>query len=132
MWQTDAIVSIVGDTAVTGTAQPILRRQGDTWDAKRELLLSLRDCFPARAPWRQRLTERATEAIAAQESAGVARYHDNWREELVGVFHPRQFYLCQDGMHYFFPFQSIAPAIEGIPTFCMAYDEVNGPFVPRI
>ena len=131
-WTGDGIVSLVCDSAVGGTAQPVQRRQGDTWDMRRELFLTLSDCFPAGTPWKRRLLEHAAAAIEAQEAAGIARYYGDWRSRLRGAFHPRQFYLGEEGLCFFFPFQSIAPAVEGIPTFCMAYDEERGPFVPRV
>lgn len=131
-WEAAEIVSLVCDTTVTGMAQPVRRRQGDTWDLRRELFLSLSDCFPAGAPWKRRLPEYAAQVIQAQETAGIARYADDWPSRLHSAFHPRRFYLGEEGLHFFFPFQSIAPAAEGIPSFCMAYDEEHGPFVPKV
>ena len=131
-WQRENIVSLVCDTAVTGMTQPIQRRQGDTWDLRRELFLSLPDCFPAGVPWKRQLMEYAAQTIAQQEAAGVARYCDNWSIRLRSAFHPQQFYLGEDGLYFFFPYRTIAPAVEGIPTFCLPYNGNTGPFIPPL
>ena len=131
-WEAEEIVSLVCDTTVTGMPQPVRRRQGDTWDLRRELFLSLSDCFPAGTPWKQQLMEHTVQTITQQEASGVARYCDNWRSLLKSTFHPRYFYLGEDGLSFFFPYRSIAPAVEGIPTFFLPYNENTGPFIPLL
>lgn len=126
------LISLRSDTQVTGMPQRYMGRQGDTWDLRCGLLLSLPDCFPPHTPWRKRLLEMASAQIEDWEAQGIARYHDNWRQEIHRAFHPHRFYLTEEGLCFFFPLDSIAPAIEGIPTFCLPYDPQTGPFVPNI
>lgn len=125
------LVSLHTDTVVTGMPRRSLARQGDTWDLRSGLLLSLPECFPPRAPWRHRLLAHARSQIAGWEEQGVARYHDGWQRLLPRAFSPHRFYLTAEGLCFFFPADSIAPLVEGIPTFCVAYDEEKGPFIPE-
>jgi len=129
-YEKDGILSLYCDTIVTGMPQRYMARQGDTWDMGRQLFLQLSDCFPPKAPWKRLLLEHAEKVMEMQEKEGIARYHDNWRYEIGKVFRAHRFYLGEDGLYFFFPFASVAPAVEGIPTFCLPYDQERGPFVP--
>ena len=126
------VVSLRSDTTVQGLPRPAASCRGETWDLRRELLLSLPDCFPRRTPWRKLLLSRAAQEIAQWERQGMARYHDGWQQLLSGAFHADRFYLTEEGLCFFFPPDSIAPPLEGIPTFCLPYSEETGPFVPEI
>lgn len=130
--QREHLVSLRLDRRVTGTPDRMLARQGDVWDLKRGLLLSLPELFPPRAPWRQQLLRHAADQIHDWEAQGVALYHENWQQELRRALHPHHFYLTEEGLCYFFPSGSIAPAIEGIPTFCLAYNAEAGPLPPEM
>lgn len=126
------LVSLRSDTRVTGMPQPYAGCLGDTWDLRHGLLLSLPDCFAPRTPWRKRMLEAASLRIEDWENRGIARYHDNWRQEIHRAFHAHRFYLTEEGLCFFFPLGSIAPPVEGIPTFCLPYDPQTGPFVPEV
>lgn len=127
----EGLVSLRIDTLVMGMPQRRIGCQGDTWDLQRGLLLSLPDCFPPRAPWRRRLLELAAHEMEERERQGPARYHDGWRQALHRAFHAHRFYLTEEGLCFFFPPETLCPASEGVPTFCMAYDDDNGPFIPQ-
>ena len=126
----DGILSLFCDTIVTGTPQRQVRRQGDTWDMTRGLFLQLSDCFPARAPWKARLLEHAEKVIESEEKAGLSHYHDGWRSKLRSSFHAHRFYLSEEGLHFFFPFGSLAAG--EISDFLLPFSEKNGPFLPNI
>ena len=130
--QREHLISLRCDTRVTGMPQRYAGCRGDTWDLRRGLLLSLPDCFPSRTPWRRRLLELAAGQIESWETQGIARYHDGWSGALGKAFHAHHFYLTEDGLCFFFPLGSIAPAAEGIPTFCLPYDDSTGPFIPNV
>ena len=130
--QQGALCSLRSDTLVRGMAQPMAVCRGDTWDLRRELLLSVQDCFPSHAPWRQMLLHCARTQIAAWEAQGIARYHENWQQLLPRALHPHHFYLTEEGFCFFFPPDAIAPPVEGIPTFCLPYNEEAGPFLPHV
>ena len=118
--------------SLTGTPQPYSARRGDTWDLRHGFLLSLADCFPPHTPWRKQLLAFSCDRICGWEAQGIARYHENWQQKLHQAFHPHNFYLTEEGLCFFFPFASIAPPIEGIPTFCMPYNDQSGPFIPSV
>ncbi len=130
--QCEHLISLRTTGQVSGPPQRHLGQRGDTWDLRHGLLLSLSDCFPPHTCWRKRILQFAAAQIEDWETQGIARYHDNWRSELRRAFHPHSFYLTPDGLCFFFPPESIAPAVEEIPTFCLPYDRQNGPFVPEI
>ncbi len=129
--QREHLVSLRSDTLLIGSPQQYATRQGDTWDLRCGLPLSLPACFPPHTPWRKRLLELACDQIRDWEAQGVARYHDNWFRQIRRAFHPHNFYLTEEGLCFFFPRASIAPAVEGFPTFCLSYDPQAGPFVPN-
>lgn len=127
-YETSALLSLYTDTAETdGTHRTILRR-GDTWDLRRGLPVALSDFFPAHTPWRRRLLALAAQEIEAQETQGIALYHEDWQRKLRSAFHSNHFYLTSEGLCFFYQMYAIAPAAEGIPTFCLPYDAEQGPF----
>lgn len=130
--QTDQLLSLCSDTVVSGLSQPMALRRGDTWDLRRELLISLSDCFPPRAPWRQLLVQCAAAQIEAWEAQGIARYHDGWPQLLRRAYRPQDFYLTGEGLCFFYALGAIAPAVEGLPTFCLPYNEETGPLIPQV
>lgn len=104
-----------------------ITRWGDTWDLASGYPVSLSSFFPARRTWKKELLAWAEAEIQRQEKAGVSRYHEGWRKGLRRHFNPQHFYLTQDGIAWFYPMYSIAPAVEGIPTFIFPYTQVRSP-----
>lgn len=106
---------------VTVPGQTLLTRRGDTWDLALGYPAELSAFFPPRSAWKRRLLALAAADIERQEKAGVARYHESWRKELRRRFNPQNFYLTAEGLSFFYPMYSIAPAAEGIPTFTVPF-----------
>lgn len=104
-------------------------RRAETWDLRRALLLPLTDFFPPKTAVRSLLVRHARETAAAQSAAGTAAYYPNYRTMLHRAFSARNFYLAPDGLHWFYPMYSAAPAAEGIADFFLPYGE-DGPFLP--
>ena len=121
------LVSLRLDTVLVTEAKQQRFLQGDLWDLRTGLPLALSDCFPPRSRWRRRLLRHAADSIQAQE----AHFHPAWRQALPRAFRPRNFYLTEEGLCFFFPPGTIAPASAGCPTFCLPYDNKAGPFVPK-
>lgn len=96
-----------------------LRRWGDTWDLDSGYLLPLSTFFPPGQPWKALLLHRAAEEIEQQQAAGLASYHGHWRRGLRKFFNPRNYYLTESGLVFYYPMYAIAPAEERIPTFCL-------------
>ena len=105
------------------TGHTLLTRRGDTWDLTAGYPIALSAFFPARAPWRRQLLALAAEDIQRQERSGVARYDPDWRKKLRRRFNPRNYYLTDEGLTYFFPMYTIAPAAEVIPAFTLPYGQ---------
>ena len=82
---------------VTLPGRTLLSRWGDTWDLAAGYPVPLTAFFPA------------------------ARYHEDWRRALRRRFNPRNFYLTEEGLTFFYPMYAIAPAAEGIPAFTVPY-----------
>ena len=108
---------------ITLPGQTLLTRRGDTWDLTAGYPIALSAFFPARAPWRRQLLALAAEDIQRQERSGVARYDPDWRKKLRRRFNPRNYYLTDEGLTYFFPMYTIAPAAEVIPAFTLPYGQ---------
>ena len=60
---------------------------------------------------------------------GTAAYYPNYGALLRRAFSSRSFYLADDGLHWFYPMYSVAPAAEGIVDFSLPYGEA-GPLLP--
>ena len=85
--------------------------------------------FPAGHGWKKTLLSAAAEEILRQEAAGIAQYHDTWRQDLRRRFNAQNYYLSQEGLSFFYPMFSIAPAAEGVPVFTLPY-AAQGPTLP--
>ena len=105
----------------------LLRRWGDTWDLRTGSPAVISAFFPPRSGWRKKLLSLAEAEIRSQEAAGCARYLPGWRRKLRRHFDPRNFYLTDSGLTFFYPMFAIAPAMEGIPAFTLPW---NGSPVP--
>ena len=100
----------------------LLRRWGDTWDLRTGYPAPISAFFPPRSGWRKTLLTLAAEDIRRQETAGHAQYFPNWRRMLRRHFNPRNFYLTDSGLAFFYPMYAIAPAMEGIPVFTLPWN----------
>lgn len=105
--------------------RPEVLRRGDTWDLATGYPLPLTAFFPRREPVRRTLLALAEEEIARQEAAGIARYHDKWRQKLRRSFNRENFFLTPEGLAVFWQMYAIAPAAEGIPTFILPFGQGN-------
>lgn len=122
------LLSLCTDALITGPEERWHIRRGDTWDLRRQLPLPLSLFFPPGTNLHRRLCDAATQEMARQEAEGLARYHPGRETTLKRTFHPHRFFLSEEGLHFFFPMNTIAPAVEGCPTFLVPYDGEKGPF----
>lgn len=105
-----------------GGRTEILRR-GDTWDLRTGYPIPLGDFFPRRTPVRKLLFQTAEAEIRRQEAAGMARYHEKWRQELRRNFNRENYYVTPEGLQFFWQMYAIAPWAEGVPTFSLPFGE---------
>ena len=108
----------------------LLRRWGDTWDLRTGSPAVISAFFPPRSGWRKKLLSLAEAEIRSQEAAGCARYLPGWRRKLRRHFDPRNFYLTDSGLTFFYPMFAIAPAMEGIPAFTLPWNGSPTPVMP--
>ena len=128
---TDRMLSLYTETVLSGAPQRTVLRRADTWDLRHGLPMTITEFFPPHTSWRAFLLREAAQQIRQQETQGIAAYDPQWSKKLRRHFHPQRFYLTPDGLCFFFPMGSIAPLVEGIPTFFLPYHEENGPFLPK-
>lgn len=103
--------------------QDFLLRRGDTWDLNSGYPAALADFFPRRSGWKRRLLSTAEAEALRRERAGISRYRESLRRDLRRRFSPRNYYLTEEGLVFFYPMYAIAPAREGIPAFTLPYGE---------
>lgn len=108
----------------------LLRRWGDTWDLRTGSPAVISAFFPPHSGWKKTLLTLAAEEIRRQEAAGCARYLPGWRRKLRRHFDPRNFYLTDSGLTFFYPMFAIAPAMEGIPAFTLPWNGSPTPVMP--
>lgn len=130
-FQTADTVSLYTETSLTGCPSRSVFRRSDTWDLRRGLPLRLQELFPPRTAWRSLLLQTAAQQIEEAHAQGIALYDPGWRKQLRRCFDPHCFYLTGEGLCFFYPLCSIAPAVEGLPTFFLPYHEQAGPFRPQ-
>ncbi|MBQ0038282.1 MAG: DUF3298 domain-containing protein [Clostridiales bacterium] len=128
--QTPTLISLYTTGTESSGARRCLLRRGDTWDLRSGFPTTLRDFFPRRSGVRRRLLEFAAGQIQQEEQQQISRYHPDWPTRLNRAFNPHSFYLTERGLCFFYQMYAIAPAAEGIPTFCLPYDMERGPFPP--
>ena len=104
-------------------------RRAETWDRRTGFLLPLTAFFPPKTAVKKRLVRAARETAREQMETGTAAYYPNYGVLLRRAFSSRSFYLADDGLHWFYPMYSVAPAAEGIVDFSLPYGEA-GPLLP--
>ena len=109
------------ETTLPGQRQ--LARWGDTWDLATGYPIALPDFFPPRSNWKKALLHHAEAEIQRQEELGIARYNHPIRRNLRRHFNSRNYYLTPEGLVFFYPMHSIAPAAEAIPTFTVPFGD---------
>lgn len=109
------------------TGQTLLCRHADTWDLDAGYPVAPGDCFPSRTPWKRHLLQLAEQEMERRERAGISAPFEERRRALRRRFNPRNFYLTEDGLAFFYPMYAVAPAAEGIPTFLLPYRDSDCP-----
>lgn len=96
----------------------LVLRRAETWDLRRGLLLELADFFPPKTPVKRLLVRHAQETAA---ETGEGTYYPDCRTALRRAFSNRNFYLAEDGLHWFYPMYTVAPRAMSIPDFCLPW-----------
>lgn len=100
-----------------GEHRPRRVRQGDTWRLPEGTPVTLRELLPPHRWWKGPVFEEVRRQIGAQVNAGEAVFFPEWPSLVSRKFSPDRFYLTPEGPTIFYPQESIAPAMEGFPSF---------------
>lgn len=95
-------------------------RRGDTWDLGAGYPVPAGSFFTG-GSLRKTLLAAAESEIERRMAAGAGVYREDWRKALRRYFNPQNYYLTPDGLTFFYPMCSLAPASAGIPTFTLPY-----------
>lgn len=101
----------------TGGAHGNTVRCGDTWSLQNGMPRTLPSFFPPKTHWRRQCIGNLREQISQQVASGEYLYLNGWNEAAATEFDPCRFYLTGDGVTLFYPLYTLAPYVEGIPTF---------------
>ena len=101
----------------TGARRPHQIRMGDTWRIPTGVPVTLRELLPPQRWWRGPVLEEVRRQIGARVSSGESLFYEGWPQLASRLFSPDRFYLTEQGAAVFYPIESIAPALEGFPTF---------------
>lgn len=95
-------------------------RMGDIWRMPAGEPLSLPDVLPRRRWWRSLVLPEVRRQIGSAVQAGEGLYYDGWESLCSQWLSPDRAYLTEEGPVIFYPMETIAPALEGFPTFSLA------------
>lgn len=127
----DGLLSIVCDARETiHGLPPFLARRSEVWDLNTALPVPVDEFFPPRKRAKRALLRFAREETLRRVKCGTP-YREDWRFRLRYALNPRNYYLTEEGLCFYYPLCSVADAKQGIVTFTMPYDEKEGPFPPR-
>ena len=113
---------------MTGST-PYRCRYADTWDLRSGYPLSLAEFFPAEPLYRRRLKAHARDTLLSRQAQGAA-LHENWKHRLISAWNKENFYLNNDGLHWFYPMYALGGEALGIPDFFLPWDNEKNPRLP--
>ena len=99
--------------------RPRRLRLGDAWALPGGEPVSLRQLLPRERWWRGRVMEQIRKQVGTRTAAGEAIFYEEWPRLASRHFSPQRFYLTAEGPTVFYPMETIAPALEGFPTFVL-------------
>lgn len=123
------IWSLTLETEEVTDGAPYRCRCADTWELTSGYPLALSDLFPAEPLYRRRLKARAKEVLRAAQEQGLT-LHENWQHHLGSAWNRENFYLSDEGLHWFYPMYALGGEALGIPTFFLPWDSEKNPRLP--
>ncbi len=100
------------------------------WSRSSGVPLPLRAFFPRPLGSRRKLREWLRAEALERLRSGYCLYDPEQAERAGRLFFPRNFYASEKGLVLFFPPLTLGCAAEGIPEFCLPWDEA-GPRIPQ-
>lgn len=102
-----------------GARRPRRVRQGDAWRLPEGVPITLRELLPPRRWWRGPVLEEVRRQIGQRVNTGEAVFFEDWPALVSRKFSPGRFYLTEEGPVVFYPAETLAPAMEGFPSFLL-------------
>ena len=125
-FQDGRLLSVLCDIqeTVSGKA-PFRLRRSEVWDLAMDLPVPLAEFFPGR--WRKALLAFARQETLRRVKAGAV-CPENWRSVLRRNLNPRNYYLTEEGLCFYYP----SRCLGGAERFTLPYDGEKGPFPPAL
>lgn len=99
------------------TDRPRTVRLGDVWEMKRGAPVPLPALLGPGRGWRRRALEQVEARAEGRVGSGEYLYYEDWPQLCRRWFSPERYYLTAEGPVVFYPMETIAPALEGVPVF---------------
>ena len=106
-------------TEDVGAPRPRRLRMGDVWALPDGTPLTLRQFFPEERWWRGKVMEQVRRQTGERIQGGESIFCEDWPRLVSRHFSPQRSYLTAEGPAVFYPMETIAPALEGFPTFVL-------------
>lgn len=94
-------------------------RLGDVWALPQGAPVHPRELLPKAHRWRSQVLSQVREQIGGRIGSGESVYYDGWESLCARWLSPDRFLLTPEGPVVFYPMETIAPAMEGFPTFLL-------------
>lgn len=105
----------------TGGAHGNTIRRGNTWDARRSVMISMDDLFVRGYDYKPVILRYVESDARRRQITGMANYFEGLSENLKKFFEETNYYLTEEGLAVFYPLYTIAPYSEGIQVFIVPY-----------
>ena len=116
----DGLFSLYIDVVEETASRPRRIRLGDIWSLPAGVPVTLRELLPRRRWWRGPVMEAIRAQVGQRVQAGESIYYEDWPRLVSTHFSPQRAYLTEQGPTVFYPQETIAPSLEGFPTFSLA------------
>lgn len=111
-----------------GERRPRRVRQGDIWALPQGTPILPGEVFASLGrSWRKSVLSEVDRQIRERLKAGESLFKEDWPQGITRHLSPEGFYLTEEGPRLFYPMETIAPALEGFPTFSLAALLPQGP-----
>ena len=113
----NSILSIYYDIyEYTGGAHGLTTRYSDTWNIIEAKTYNLKTIFGSKG-YRTIIYDYIAKEIMRQIDKEEAYYFDDYTKNIIEYFDPRNFYLADENLVFYYPLYSLAPYSSGIVEF---------------
>lgn len=116
----EGLLSLYIELTEATEGRPRVVRLGDVWELARGTPVALSTLLGCGRRWRSRAMEQVEGQVAQRVGSGECIYYEDWPQLCRQWFSPQRYYLTHEGPVVFYPTETIAPALEGVPAFVLA------------